>query len=119
MHDQGALLSNPAAHPHSHPLVACAALLGRAGQSTQAASEMADPACRKYPLVHTGAANVEHAAVLRVDLNFPVAQAAHMLFRISNPGRQRQEGMPLEKHLLLWYSQAYMGAHVEHLLPKS
>jgi hypothetical protein len=97
----GALLSNPAAHPQSHPFVACAALPGRAGQGTHTASEMADPACKRYPLAHTGVAKLEHAAVLRVDLNFPATHAAHMLFRISNPGRQRQDGIPFEKHLLL------------------
>jgi hypothetical protein len=98
----GALLSNPAAHPQSHPFVACAALPGRAGQGTHTASEMADPACSRYPLAHTGVAKLEHcAAVLRVDLNFPVIHAAQTLFRISNPGRQRQDGIPFEKQLLL------------------
>ena len=107
---QGALLSNPALHFHSHPLAPSMAFDGSGGHVTQAEFANAVPSWRYSPLLHMrGEAIGLHKPAPLVALYFPTAHPLHLLLTSSYPGLHQHDGvvvLPLVKHVLLWYTQA-------------
>ena len=107
---QGALLSNPALHFHSHPLAPPMAFDGSGGHVAQAEFANAVPSWRYSPLLHMrGEVIGLHKPVPLVALYFPASHPLHLSLTSSYPGLHQHDGvvvLPLAKHVLLWYTQA-------------